>query len=359
MLAACGGVAPTSAPPSQGSSAFDPVAAKEQAKTFVTYATPNNWANFGEQITTFCTVKFGFDCNRTERSQAEELLSAQVAPKFAAEKNNPVAIVADSSILFTAPSEQTGALADYLSPGATALPDGYKGENGGWIATYAGVPGFAVNVDLLTSKGLPIPASWEDLTNAAYKGMIGMTKPGSGGVSTTTFAVWNMNKGGTFDDYSKGAEFAKRMLPNLTGQATVDTFEKGEVPITVNWDFNLIALVAKAKASGVTAKVVIPSDGSVYGASVLLVNKYDTAHSDFAKMFMDWLLSDEGQTIFARFGARPIRSVVGDTKFVVPDSAKANWLPDDAYKNVKTIDGSKIDVVKIADIWTNQVLAGN
>lgn len=343
--------------PSGASSTYDPVAAKAEAATFVTYATPNSWANFGEQFTTFCTEKFGFDCNRADRSQGEDILSAQIAPKFAAEKNNPVAIAADMNILFTAPSEQTGALSDYISPAAASLPAGYSGP--GWVATYVGVPAFALNVDFLTSKGLPIPASWADLANPVYKSMIGMSKPGSGGVSTTTFAVWNMLNGGTFDDYSKGAAFAKTLLPNLTSQANIDTFEKGEVPITINWDFNLIALVAAEQARGVNAKVIIPSDGSVYMASVLIINRYDTAHADFGKMFMEWLLSDEGQTIFAKFGARPIRSVVGDTKFVVPDAAKAQWLPESEYAKVQNIDGSKVDVVRIADIWQNQVLAGN
>jgi putative spermidine/putrescine transport system substrate-binding protein len=71
---------------------------------------------------------------------------------------------------------------------------------------------------------------------------------------------------------------------------------------------------------------------------------------------MDWILTDQGQTIFAKFGARPIRYVLGD--LTLPDSAKTLWLPDTQYTQVKTVDTSKIDLANIADIWQNQVGAG-
>ena len=78
--------------------------------------------------------------------------------------------------------------------------------------------------------------------------------------------------------------------------------------------------------------------------------------ADFGKLFLDWILSDKGQEIFAKFGARPIRYVTGDLK--LPDSAKTLWLPDAQYAKVQTVDTSKIDLAKIADIWQNQVGAG-
>src|SRR3954465_10269832 len=86
---ACSGTAATI-----GKGAPDAAAAAEQAKTFATYATSNGWGNYGEQFMTFCQVKFGFDCNRPERSQAEDIVSAEEVPKFDAEKNNPGAILA-------------------------------------------------------------------------------------------------------------------------------------------------------------------------------------------------------------------------------------------------------------------------
>ena len=88
-----------------------------------------------------------------------------------------------------------------------------------------------------------------------------------------------------------------------------------------------------------------------------MINKYNTAKMDVAKLFLDYVLTDDAQTAFAKFGARPIRSVLGDLK--LPDDAKAKWLPDDQYKDVKQVkDWSKVDAKKIAETWDSQVLGG-
>src|SRR5262249_18267707 len=168
------------------------------------------------------------------------------------------------------------------------------------------------------------------------------------------FVAMNLAAGGTLDDYTKGAAYGKQLLANLaSSEGSADSFEKGEVPIQIKYDFNLIALANQMKAKNVNAQVVIPTDGSIYAPSAIIANKYDTAHADFVKLFLDWVLSDQGQTIFAKFGARPIRSVTGDLQ--LPADAKTLWLPDDQYANTKVVDTSKIDIAKIHDVWVNQV----
>jgi len=72
---------------------------------------------------------------------------------------------------------------------------------------------------------------------------------------------------------------------------------------------------------------------------------------------LDFVLSDEGQTAFARFGAHPIRVALGD--LTLPDDAKANWLPDSMYAQVKNIpDWSKVSLQRIAEVWQSQVAGG-
>jgi putative spermidine/putrescine transport system substrate-binding protein len=96
---------------------------------------------------------------------------------------------------------------------------------------------------------------------------------------------------------------------------------------------------------------------SVYGPSALMINKYNTAKADLAKLLLDFVLTDEAQTAFAEFGARPIRYVLGDLE--LPDTAKTKWLPDADYQDVKQVqDWSRVDANIIAETWDTEVLDG-
>lgn len=96
---------------------------------------------------------------------------------------------------------------------------------------------------------------------------------------------------------------------------------------------------------------------SVYGPSALMINRYNTAKADLAKLLLDFVLTDAAQTAFAEFGARPIRYVLGDLE--LPDEAKAKWLPDVDYADVKQVqDWTKVDANVIAETWDVEVLGG-
>ena len=127
----------------------------------------------------------------------------------------------------------------------------------------------------------------------------------------------------------------------------------------IRFDFAQTTWIDELDERGVNYKVVVPSDGSVYAQQTLMMNKYDTAHADLAKMFMEWVLTDEGQVIFSKFGARPMRTVAGENKITVPDEARAHWLPDDQYANVASLDWTQIDSDEILDVWENQVVGGS
>jgi len=122
------------------------------------------------------------------------------------------------------------------------------------------------------------------------------------------------------------------------------------------YDFNCIREASKVKEKGVNATVVIPPV-TIYGPLGLMINKYNLAKMDVAKLFINFVLSDVGQTTFAKFGARPIRYVLGDLK--LPDEAKTNWLPDDLYANVIMIkDWNKVDAEAIMSFYQDKVLGG-
>jgi putative spermidine/putrescine transport system substrate-binding protein len=357
---ACASGPSATASPAANAGGYDAAAAADQARTFHTMATTNEWGNYGEQFTRFCTVKFGFDCNREDRDLGEgSLTSAQEVQLWDAERNNPTSVLADIGILFIPQAQEIGILADYQPPNANLLPDEFHGP--GWVATFVGVPTMLVNVGFLESNGLPIPDSWADLADPAYADppLVGMSRPGSGSSSTWAFVSMNLAAGGSLENWQPGIDYGKRLLPNITQQATIDTFERGEVPIAVRFDFLQTAWFEELTARGVDYSLVVPSDTAVYAPTTLMMNRFDVAHDDFAKMFMEWVLTDEGQLLFSKFGARPIRSVVGENRIVVPDELRQNWQPDEEYSAVQSVDWRQIDSEAILDLWENQVVGAN
>lgn len=351
-LGACAAPAPE---PAAGTPDVD--AASQQAATFHTIATPDEWGNYGEQFSSFCRAQFGFDCNRQGRDVGEGLSSAQEIQQWEAEKNNPKSVLADIGIMFINQAEQVGILADYEPANVDLLPADMHGP--GWVTTFVGVPSILVNVDALDARGVPVPESWSDLADPRYASLVGLGRVGVSGSSTWAFVAMNLAAGGSVTDWQPGIEYGRRLLPNLTQSASLETFEKGEVPISVRYDFVSATWIDQLDARGVTYRHIIPSDGSVYAPSTLMMNRYDTAHHDFARLFMEWVLTDEAQVIFARFGARPIRSVAGDDRVVVPDEARQHWLPDADYANVRSVDWRGLDSDQILDIWENQVVGGS
>jgi len=122
----------------------------------------------------------------------------------------------------------------------------------------------------------------------------------------------------------------------------------------MRYDFNCVAAVKRLAEKQINAKVVIPGI-SIYAPSALMVNRYNVEKAEAEKAFMEFVLSDQAQTIFARFGARPIRYVLGDLQ--LPDEAKANWLPEADYQQVKVVeDFVKIDAERLAQVWDEDVL---
>ncbi len=334
---------------SDWSSPPDVAKAKLQGAQYVSYGMPDSWANYGEVLQKLAG-HYGFTLQHSDT----DMNSFEEVTKFEAEKNNPVAISADIGILFGKVAEQKGVVPPYMPPNAAKLPVGLKGDKGGWVATFTGVPAFVVNTDIVKN----VPQTWADLAKPEYKGKVNVIDASGGaGTDVATFIAWAYANGGSETNLAPAVDYAKTMVGQYaTAAASTQTLEKGEVPIQIKYDFNCIASAKQLQAKGVGAKVVIPGV-SIYAPSALMINTYNTGKMDIAKLMLDFVLSDDGQAAFAKFGARPIRWVLGDLK--LPDDARANWLPDGDYAKVKVLpDWSKVDLQAIAGTWRDQVSGG-
>ncbi len=330
----------------------DMAAAKAQAQEIVTYGMPDDWANYGEVFKGFQAmlgVEGGTHVD-TDMSSLEEIT------KFDAEQANPVAMFADIGMLYGQVASQRGVVPPYLPPAAEQLPEGYKGADGGWVATFAGVPAFVVNLDALGDA--EPPATWADLLREDLTGKVGSPgDPRSSGTAQTTFLAWAYANGGDAANLDPGVEFAKQIIQQYNAaDASTDLLERGEIALWIRYDFNCQAATNQLSEKGINAITVIP-DVSIYAPSALMTNRYNTAKKDAIQAFMEYVLSDDAALAFAKFGARPIRYVLGQQE--LPAEATENWLPEEDYAGVVVVeDFAGLDANQISSAWDEEVLGG-
>ena len=58
-----------------------------------------------------------------------------------------------------------------------------------YLPLYAGILGWAVNDGLLQEMGVPVPKTWKDLADPAYRELIAIANPNTSGTSYTTLAT--------------------------------------------------------------------------------------------------------------------------------------------------------------------------
>jgi putative spermidine/putrescine transport system substrate-binding protein len=85
-------------------------------------------------------------------------------------------------------------------------------------------------------------------------------------------------------------------------QANTATIKNGSTPVVFDWDY----LNAAAKTQVPTWKVFVPSDAVLGGYYAQSINK-DAPHPAAARLWEEYLFSDEGQNLWLKGGARPVR----------------------------------------------------
>jgi putative spermidine/putrescine transport system substrate-binding protein len=112
--------------------------------------------------------------------------------------------------------------------------------------------------------------------------------------------------GGSVDDIAAGVDFFGRL--NAAGNfvpvdPTPATIESGQTPVVIDWDYLNSAETSKIP----TWKVFVPSNALVGGYYFQAINK-DGPHPAAARLWQEFLYSDEGQNLFLKGLARPVRA---------------------------------------------------
>jgi len=210
-----------------------------------------------------------------------------------------------------------------------SIPADSKDADGYWYGDYYGVLAFIINNDLVKTP----PASWADLKKPEYANQVALAgDPRAANQAIQAVYAAGLANGGTAgkDAGEKGLAFfadlnkAGNFVPVIGKSAPV---AQGTTPIVVAWDYN--ALTWKDGFAGnPAASVVVPPDAVLAGVYVQAISAY-APHPNAAKLWMEYLYSDEGQLGYLAGYCHPIRFPDLTAKNAVPADLLAK-LPDPA-----------------------------
>ena len=302
------------------------------AQNAICYNCPPEWADWGTQLKAI-KAKTGITIPPDNKN------SGQTLAQLVAEKASPVADIAYYGVTFGVQAKKEGVTAGYKPAAWAEIPDGLKDPDGHWFTIHSGTLGFMVNVDAL--KGKPVPQSWADLLKPEYKGLIGYLDPASAFVGYVGAVAVNQARGGSMDDFTPAIDYFKALKKNepiVPKQTSYARVLSGEIAILLDYDFNAYRARHKDKAN---VAFVIPAEGTVIVPYVMsLVGKGPNA--DNGRKALDFILSDEGQALWANAFLRPVRASA------ISKEAQAKFLPAADYARAKAIDYGKMAAVQKA-----------
>jgi putative spermidine/putrescine transport system substrate-binding protein len=352
VFAACSSSSPSAAP-SGGAAAGDMdalIAAAKAEGGLTTIALPHSWCNYGEVLSGF-TAKYGIPINELNPDAG----SGDEIEAIKANKDNPGPAspdVIDVGLSFGPQAKTDGLIAPYKVSTWDSIPEAAKDAEGYWYGDYYGVLAFEVNTAVVKN----VPADWPDLLKPEYKGQVALA--GDPTVSNQAISgVWasGFSDGGSLDSAQEGLDFFKKLndagnfVPVIAKTATVAS---GETPIRIAWTYNGLA-DKDSLAGNPPIEVVVPTTGRFGGMYVQAISAY-APHPNAAKLWMEYLYSDEGQNLWLKGYCNPIRYDDMVAKGTVDKDAQAK-LPDTEGTVLPTLAQIEAATTLITEGWATAV----
>ena len=270
-------------------------AAKAEGKLNV-IALPRDWANYGAIIDLF--KKTYPEIEVTE--QSPDVSSAEEIQ--AAETNAGLDTAPDVfDVGLTVALQSTDQFAAYKVQTFDEIPDALKEPTGLFVGDYGGY--MSVGYD---SSKFAAPTSLDDLLTPAYKGAVAINgDPTQAGAAFAAVGLATVQSGGTLDDYQPGIDFfgSLQKAGNLLKvDVTTATVASGETPVVFDWDY----LNTAHQKDNPAFKVVV-FDGTGYAGYYNQAINKSAPHPAAARLWQEFLYSDEVQNLWLKGGARPVR----------------------------------------------------
>jgi putative spermidine/putrescine transport system substrate-binding protein len=313
---------------------------------------PPEWADYKDILAGYSSKYVTVDYKaEAEYSSAQELEVFKNSAKHAHGD------IGDVGFAFGPKAMQQGLVTPYKHSYWDDIPANLKDANANWCTEYWGAQSFVINTDIVKNP----PASFKDLLNNNYKNMVGIDgDPRQANDAFIAVYTAALAQSGSMDDIQPGIDFFVQLKKkgNFTpARSSVANISKGEVAIGIMWDY--LGLGFRDQLAGKpNLKVVIPSDGSIAGPYVSIVNK-TAPHPYAARLWMEYIFSDEGQLFYLTGYAHPARYQKLVSTGKIPSDLASKLPSADQYANVKFVtDLSKLDTATsvVTQNWQSQVL---
>ena len=318
-------------------------AAKEEG-TLNVIALPRDWANYGAIIDLF---KQRYP-EITVNEQSPDVSSAEEIQ--AADTNQGLDTAPDTFDLGLAVAlANTDKFAPYQVQTWDDIPDEFKEPSGLYVGDYGGY--MSIGYD---SEKYPEPTSLQDLLKSDYKGAVAINgDPTQAGAAFAAVGLATLQNGGTLDDYTAGIDFFADLQKAgnlLKVDVTTATVASGETPVVFDWDY----LNATHVADKPTWKTVVFPDQGYAGYYNQAIN-IDAPHPAAARLWQEFLYSDEVQNLWLAGGARPVRMEAMTTAGTIDASLAAELPQAPATSQVPTEEQSAAAGTLLGEKWAAAV----
>lgn len=304
-------------------------AAKAEGK-LTTIALPHSWCGYGDVIAGFKKKYPEIAVNELnpDAGSADELEAIRANKD---NKGPQAPDVVDVGLSFGPAAQKEGLLQPFKVSTWDSIPEDAKDADGNWYGDYYGVMSFMVNKDLVPNP----PKSFADLLKPEYAGQIALAgDPRASNQAILAVLAAGMAQGAEPGEAAAkaGLEFFKKL--NAAGNfvpvvGKAGTLAQGTTPIVIAWDYNALSWRDSIN-NNPPVDVVVPSDAVLAGVYVQAISAY-APQPNAAKLWMEYLYSDEGQLGWLAGYCHPIRFNDLAKAGKIPQALLDKLPPADAY----------------------------
>lgn len=316
LLPVCSSMAQTLSSPElySGEQAQYDKAAKEGI--VVSFDTGPTWANWGTMFKEFKKRYPGMEIVYNDLGSAATVVALDKS------KHRPQA---DTAYYFGASAidaNERHLLNGFKPVNFDKIPQVFKDPEGNWFTIHTLNVAFLVNKKLVKN----VPTSWADLKKPEYKNSIVYQDPRTTGQGQVVVLAANDAAGGDMSNVAPGAVYFGDLQTSgntlrVVGTTPYAQFVKGEIPIWIGYENDGLKAMVK-DGMGDDVAVVIPKEASLAAPYAISMVK-NGPNPESAKLWLNFVMSEAGQSIFAEGFVRPVLTDMTLPKLVQDKLVKA------------------------------------